>query len=411
MYNQCKRKVPMARRVLLVNKFYYARGGDCVVVLNTEALLRGNGVEAQVFAMEYPSNQPAFYQERFASQVDFGGGLGNRLSALKRTLGMGDVRTRFAAVLDDFKPDVVHLHNVHSYLSPVVGELAHERGIRVVWTMHDYKLLCPRYDCLRGGKPCEQCFTGSKLNVITHKCMKGSLPASAVAWLEAKKWNRRRLERNTDVFVCPSKFMAGRMLDGGFPADKVKVLNNFLDPVKLKRYLEMGDTTQREDYYCYVGRLSHEKGIEDLLDVASRLPYRLKVAGSGTLEPAMRMKYMDCPNIEFLGMLDAGQVASLLSRARLSVVPSQCYENNPLSVVESLCAGTPVAGSQIGGIPELIDSSNGIVFQPWDKETLATAITMSMARQWNHRTIASNALERFAPEAHLQVLNKEIYGF
>ncbi|MBR5685610.1 MAG: glycosyltransferase [Muribaculaceae bacterium] len=399
----------MAKRVLLVNKFYYARGGDCVVVLNTEALLRENGVEAQVFAMEYPQNKPAHYQDLFASRVNFGGGIRSQWSALKRTLGRGDVVERFEAVLDDFKPDVVHLHNIHSYLSPIVGELAHQRGIRVVWTLHDYKLLCPRYDCLLNGKPCEKCFKGAKINTLTHKCMKGSLPASGVAWLEAKKWNRKRLELNTDVFVCPSEFMASKMLAGGFDPAKVKVLNNSLDPVKLRQYQDIDSDIPHDDYYCFVGRLSPEKGIEDLLEVAAYLPYKLKVAGSGTLEPAMRIKYADCSNIEFLGILDAVEVAHLLARARFSVMPSQCYDNNPLSVVESLCAGTPVAGSQMGGIPELIDSSNGIVFQPFDKETLSIAITMAMTREWNHSEIAAKALERFSPEAHMQALINDIY--
>lgn len=399
----------MARRVLLVNKFYYARGGDCVVVLNTEALLRENGVEAQVFAMEYPQNLPAHYQDQFAPAVDFAGGAADKWRALKRTLGLGDVRKRFEAVLDDFKPDVVHLHNIHSYLSPVVGEIAHKRGLRVVWTLHDYKLLCPRYDCMLDGKPCEKCLKGSKGNVITHKCMKDSLPASVVAWLEAVKWNRTTLEKNTDVFLCPSEFIAAKMLEGGFDPAKVKVLNNFLDPVKLNHYQGIDRNLPREDYYCYVGRLSPEKGIEQLLEVASRLPYRLKVAGSGPLSSALHDKYDRCSNIEFLGTLDAVGVARLLAGAHLSVMPSQCYDNNPLSVVESLCAGTPVAGARIGGIPELIDSGNGIVFQPFDHETLSTAITMSMTRQWNHDEIARQALVRFAPERHLQALMNEVY--
>lgn len=400
----------MPKRVLLVNKFYYPRGGDCVVVLNTEALLRENGVETQVFAMEYPQNLPATYQDRFASRVVFNGSKGDQLRAVKRMLGLGDIRERFEAVLDDFKPDVVHLHNVHSYLSPVVGELAHKRGIRVVWTLHDYKLLCPRYDCLLGGKPCEKCFAGAKFNVLTHKCMKGSLPASVAAWFEAVKWSRSRLEKNTDVMVCPSDFMARKMIAAGFDTRKVKVLNNFLDPVKFKQYREMS-SLQRQDYYCFVGRLSPEKGIENLLEVASHQPFKLKVAGSGTLEPAMRVKYADCENIEFLGMLDAVDVARLLAGARMSIAPSQWYENNPLSVVESLCAGTPVAGSNMGGIPELIDSENGVVFQPFDQDTLSTAITMSMAREWNHREIARKALERFGATTHLHTLMRDIYGF
>ena len=399
----------MVKRVLLVNKFYYPRGGDCVVVLNTETLLRENGVEAQVFAMEYPQNLPAKYQNRFASRVSFNGGFKEQWQAMNRTLGKGDVRSCFEAVLDDFKPDVVHLHNVHSYLSPVVGELAHKRGIRVVWTLHDYKLLCPRYDCLLNDKPCEKCFTGTKLNVLFHKCMKGSLPASGVAWLEALKWNRRTLEENTDVFICPSEFMAAKMKEGGFSPDKIKVLNNFIDPVKRQQYQNVDVNAPREDYYCFVGRLSTEKGVSDLMEVASQLPYKLKVAGSGRLEPSLRIKYADAPNIEFLGMLEAADVAHLLAKARFSVAPSQWYENNPLSVVESLCAGTPVAGSNMGGIPELIDSSNGILFQPLDNDTLATAINMSMAREWDHAAIARHAMERFSPSTHIHTLLNEIY--
>ena len=401
----------MAKRVLLVNKFYYPRGGDCVVVLNTEALLRENGVDVQVFAMEYPDNLSTHYQDKFASEVSFAGGLGNKWRAMKRTLGMGDVRSRFEAVLDDFKPDVVHMHNIHSYLSPVVGELAHKRGIRVVWTLHDYKLLCPRYDCLLDGKPCEKCFTGAKRNVLTNRCMKGSLPASAVAWFEAAKWNRQRLEKITDMFVCPSEFMADKMQIGGFTSAKFKVLNNFLDPVKLAHYKTADKGVTREDFYCYVGRLSKEKGVSDLLEVASRLPYRLKVAGGGPLEDELKEKYSDCPNIEFLGMLDAEGVASLLTHARLRVVPSQWYENNPLSVIESLCAGTPVAGAQMGGIPELIDSETGVTFRPFDQDALAAAINMSMTREWNHAEIARQALDRFSPDRHLKTLLNDIYLF
>ena len=399
----------MAKRVLLVNKFYYPRGGDCIVALNTKALLRDNGVDAEIFAMDFPQNLTARYGNLFPGEVKFSGGMGNQLRALRRTLGQGDVRSRFGAVLDEFRPDVVHLHNIHSYLSPVVGELAHRRGIRVVWTLHDYKLLCPRYDCLRDGKPCEKCHQGTKSNVITHKCMKGSLPASVVAWLEAMKWNRHTLEKFTDTFVCPSQFMADKMQAGGFNPGKIKVLNNFLDPDKLRRYQEMGRGGINRNYYCYVGRLSHEKGVADLLDVAARLPYSLKVAGGGPMDDELRARYASCGNIEFLGVLDAQGVARLLSASRLSVVPSQCYENNPLSVIESLCAGTPVAGAQIGGIPELIDSQCGITFAPFDTDAMSAAIQAAMTRQWDHDVIAHNALQRFSPTTHLHTLLNDIY--
>ena len=403
----------MAHRVLLVNKYYYPRGGDCVVMMGTEALLRDNGVEAEAFAMDYPDNVKARYQALFAPEVSFDGSIGNQLRAFKRTMGAGDVKDRFVAVLDEFKPDVVHLHNIHSYLSPVVGKIAHQRGIRVVWTMHDYKLLCPRYDCLCDGQPCEHCFSqphGLKTAVIRRRCMKGSLPASVVAWLEALRWNRAALERHTDVFVCPSRFMADKMLQAGFNADKIKVLNNFIDPAKLNRCQSMLDegSRTREDYYCYVGRLSHEKGVARLLIEAEKLPYRIKVAGTGPLEDELKKRFGGRSNIEFLGQLDAQGVADLLSHATMSVVPSQWYENNPLSIIEALCAGTPVVGTDIGGIPELIDEGrNGLICPSADH--LMTTIHDAMSRQWDHDAIARDALQRFSPRAHLNTLINEIY--
>ena len=235
--------------------------------------------------------------------------------------------------------------------------------------------------------------------------MKGSMAASAIAWIEAMKWSRRRLERYVDTFVCPSQFMADKMAQGGFDRSKLQVLNNFVTHMPD----EVLSAAEREDYYCYVGRLSAEKGVGSLLQAASCLPHQLVVAGSGPMEQELREKYARCSNIEFRGHLSHEQVADLLSRARLSVIPSECYDNNPLSVAESLCAGTPVAGSNMGGIPELIDSSNGIVFQPWEQDTLETAITMSMARDWDYAGIASKALQRFAPSTHLETLMRDIY--
>ena len=148
----------MAKRILIVNKFYYNRGGDCIVAMNTERLLQENGYDVGFFAMKYSENNPTRFSEYFAEEVNFSSGLTGKIQGLRRTLGLGNIRTSFTRILDDFKPDVVHLNNIHSYLSPVLAQMAHKRGIRVVWTLHDYKLLCPSYACLRNGKPCELCY-------------------------------------------------------------------------------------------------------------------------------------------------------------------------------------------------------------------------------------------------------------
>ena len=105
-------------------------------------------------------------------------------------IGSKEVKRKFSALLDDFQPDVVHLNNIHTQLSPLIAELAHRRGIKVVWTLHDLKLLCPRYDCLRNGETiCEACFT-DKHKVLENKCMKNSWLASILAYKEARKWIR-----------------------------------------------------------------------------------------------------------------------------------------------------------------------------------------------------------------------------
>ncbi|MBO4814016.1 MAG: glycosyltransferase [Muribaculaceae bacterium] len=397
----------MAQRILLVNKFYYPRGGDCVVTFNTEALLRSKGHEVAVFSMQYPENIESEWSKYFASEVSFDGGFKAKLAALRRTLGWGDIKKAFTRILDEFKPDVVHLHNIHSYLSPVVAQLAKQRGCRVAWTLHDYKLLCPSYACLRNGEPCELCYN-SKLNVLTKRCMKGALPASAIAWMEALKWNRKQLERQVDAFICPSQFMAQKMEQGGFDPAKLHVLCNFVDPVKMQSF-ESLTVGEREPYYCYVGRLSQEKGITTLLEVAQSLPFALKVAGGGPLEDELRSKYSGVNHIEFLGQLNATQVSHLLSHATCSVIPSEWYENNPLSVIESLCAGTPVVGAEIGGIPELIDNGNGVTFAWGDAEELKQAIDEAFHRNWNNADIQQQALKDFSNDYHYSKLISSIY--
>lgn len=251
---------------------------------------------------------------------------------------------------------------------------------------------------------CELCFN-DKSNVLKKRCMKGSLVASVLAYAEALKWNRTWVERYVDFFVCPSAFMAQKMEQGGFDKSKLKVICNFVDPIKLDVLKNM-PTDKREQYYLYVGRLSEEKGVKTLLEVASKLPYRLKVAGGGPLLDDLKIKYANNGNIEFLGHQNASQVSELLASAVASVMPSECYENNPLSVIESLCAGTPVVGAKIGGVPELIGGGDGFVFESRIKDELADVINMSFSYQWNNENIKKNSLERFSPERYLELIQK-----
>ncbi|MDR1407602.1 MAG: glycosyltransferase [Tannerella sp.] len=390
---------------MLVNKFYYPRGGDCTAVLTTEALLKAHGHQVAVFSMQHPDNIPSPWEACFPEEVSFSNaGAGSRIRAALRLFRPSDVVARFERLLDDFRPDVVHLHNIHSYLSPAVAQVARRRALRVVWTMHDYKLICPSYSCLRDGLPCELCFT-KKSNVFVHRCMKHSRAASLLAWMEALYWNRRTLERLTDLFVSPSHFLKEKMISAGFRPGQIEVLHNFM-------YRPAPPPAAKADYYCYVGRLSEEKGVALLLKAASRLPLPLKIIGGGPLSDTLRQQYPQA-HIEFTGQLPADELLPLVQRARFTVMPSIWYENNPYSVIEALCTGTPVLGARIGGIPELIDAGrNGDLFSPGDVDDLQAGIVAMFSRfpvSFPFGDIAAAAQNKFASEAFYERL-MNVYG-
>jgi len=386
-------------KILLANKFYYRRGGDCIYTLNLEQLLREHGHEVAVFAMGYPENIDTPWKKYFPREVKFSPGI-RMIETLIRPFGWGEVRKKFSALLDDFKPDVVHLNNIHTQLSPVIAEIAHRRGIRVVWTLHDYKLLCPRYDCLQNGKSvCEECFT-DKHKVLEHNCMKNSRIASIIAYKEATAWGRERLEACTDAFICPSQFMADKMIQGGFAADKLRTLCNFINVEKCRR----SDNYEKYDYYCFIGRLSHEKGAVTLIEAASRLPYKLVVIGDGPMREELERK--SSKNIEFVGFKQWNEIKEIVGKARFSVIPSEWYENNPLSVIEAQCLGTPVLGARIGGIPELITKETGMTFESRNADDLARKIDDMWNTAFDYKAIANGSQARYNAENYFnEIMN------
>lgn len=377
-------------KILLANKFYYRRGGDCVCTINLEELLKAHGHEVAIFAMQHPETLPTKWSKYFPSEVRFKPGPG-MLEAFMRPFGTSEVKKKFTALLADFQPDVVHLNNIHSQLSPVIAELAHQRGIRVVWTLHDYKLLCPRYDCLRNGDTvCEACFT-DKYKVLEYKCMKNSKVASFLSYREAMKWTRERLESCTDAFIGPSQFMCDKMRQGGYAVSKLHTLCNFIDVNKCR----VPDYNKRCDYYCFIGRLSPEKGVKTLIETANGLPlHKLIIIGGGPLEA--ELKAMAGKHIEFVGFKQWNDIKQLVGNARFSVIPSEWYENNPLSVIEAQCLGTPVLGARIGGIPELIEEGmNGMTFESYNVADLKTKIEAMFTCSFDYTTIAAASQQRY----------------
>lgn len=379
-------------KIIICNKFYYNRGGDCTYIINLEHLLKSHGHEVAIFAMDYPLNFQTEWQKYFPSNM-------SKIKALFRPFGTREVKEKFIRLLEDFSPDIVHLNNIHTQLSPIIGEIASNKGIKVIWTLHDYKLLCPRYDCLRNNNIlCEECFFDDKSGCKKYKCIKNSHIGSYIGYHEAITWNRKRLENNTTTFICPSSFMAKKMIKGKFSPQKIKTLCNFIDINKCKKI-----SFSKNNYCCYIGRLSNEKGIQTLIRTMNKLPYKLIVIGTGPLEA--ELKTIAKNNIEFVGFKKWNEIKELVSQARFSIIPSECYENNPLSVIESLCLGTPVLGANIGGIPELIiPNVSGLTFESKNSEDLQKKIIEMFQMDFNYKEIAENSQKQFNAEKYYDEL-------
>ena len=396
-------------KILLANKFYYRRGGDCIYTMNLERMLKSHGHDVAVFAMQYPENEKSEWSEYWPKNM-------SKVDVFTRPFGDKEVRRKFGRLLEDFKPDVVHLNNVHTQLSPVIAKMAHERGVRVVWTLHDTKLVCPCYTCTRDGKWCTECFT-DKRAVMRHRCMPGGLPGAIIGYREIKKWNKDVLQEYVDLFLPPSQFMMDTCVASGYSPEKFRVLCNFIDVSKVQN-----PSFKKGDYYVFLGRLTSVKGIETICKAAALLDKKLIIIGGGELEEILRKEYALCRNIEFKGQMQWDEFRPILEGARFMVLPAEWSENNPLTVIESQSLGTPVLGARIGGIPELIESPspalpkmegvvpNGMTFTSGDVEDLRDKIQRMFDYKFDYERIAQNAVERYSSEAYYEKLMKYYKG-
>ncbi len=375
-------------KVLLANKFYYRRGGDCIYTINLEQILKKHGNEVAIFCMDYPENNDSPWKKYWPKNM-------RKYDVFSRPFGSKEVINKFTALLNDFKPDVVHLNNIHTQLSPIIAEIAHNMSIRVIWTLHDTKFVCPCYTCMRDGRQCYDCFT-NKIAVIKHKCMPGNYPGAIIGYLELKKWNAERLQACTDLFLPPSQFMLDTVVKGGYNAKKFKVMCNFIDISKVQN-----PNFRKDDYYVYLGRVNAVKGLRTLCKAASILPYKLKIIGDGEILDELKNAYMNSDNIEFLGKMDWNEFRPIIEAAKFMVLPAEWSENNPLTVIESQSLGTPVLGANIGGIPELVEPGvTGDIFDSGNVDDLSRHIDIMMHSEFDYPSISKNAHERYSSETY-----------
>jgi glycosyltransferase involved in cell wall biosynthesis len=390
-------------RILLVNKFLYPKGGAERAVLTIGATLERRGHTVHYFGMDHPENSVPAAAVDLVRRRDY-----HRPGAWRDATAMlysVEARRRFARCLARVRPQIVHAHNVYHQLTPSILDAARDRGVPVVMTLHDYKLVCPRYDMLRRERPCDACVESGPTACLRHRCARGAFLPSLWLALESTLHRVRGSYDAVGKFLVPSRFLAAVLLRAGFDPARIRHVPNFA-PV-----LPPGPGEPHADRYVFAGRLSPEKGVETLVRAALRLGRgRLVVCGDGPTRARLEALAGAHPGrIEFRGHLDAAQLAVELRSAALVAVPSEWFENAPFAVLEAMALGRAVLASRLGGLPELVaDGETGELLPAGDVDAWAQALGRAVGdpertRRWGDAA-GRRAAARFGLEEHVRAL-------
>lgn len=366
------------QRLLSINNYHYRRGGAEAVYFDHDSLFRSLGWQTAFFSMQHPQNVGSEHERFFVDEIELGHdySLFSKLAMAPKIIYSLEARRKLNKLLDTFPADIAHVHSVYHHISPSILPLLHDRGIPVVLTAHDLKLLCPAYTMLSQGEVCEACKPDKVWNVARRRCIKGSLALSALIGLESSVHRLLGIYgRNVARVVTPSRFYRDKFVEWGWPERQVEYIPNYV-------YVEqfVPDYTPG-DYVLYFGRLVRDKGVHTLIAAAARAGVRVKIAGTGPAAEEFQQLAQDLrADTEFLGFQSGEDLHALIRGARAVALPSEWYENAPISVLEAYALGTPVIGADIGGIPEMIDAgSTGWLFASGNAEELAAALTAAAA--------------------------------
>ncbi len=391
----------------MANTFHYNRGGDSTYTFQLTNLLHAHGHNIVHFAMNHPQNYPSTFSRYFVPEIDFIKELNARsinsvLRVAHRSLYSRISKVKIYELLSRYPVDIAHIHNIRGHISLSIFHILKTMNIPIVWTLHDYFLLCPNSTFYGTSGTCELCGGNRFFHVVLKKCRKNSLAASMVVMIEEYLQRIMGLLRLVDFFIAPSIFMKDKMIEYGFPRTKIKYLPYCIETKNGYEEKEKGK------YGLYIGRISYEKGLSTLIEAWANIPNaKLVIAGDGPLrtEKEKIVKDLNLKNIIFLGNVPSLKIPDIIRNASFLITPSEWYENYPYSIMEAFSQGKPVIGSRIGGIPEMvIDGITGLLFNPGDKNDLTDKIRWLLAHPAQGKILGLNAYEfarkKFNPSDH-----------
>lgn len=361
-------------KILLVNKFHWNKGGSEKYYFEIGQLLKEHGHEVAYFSMNNEKNIKTGDKEYFVDEIDL-----NTVSKLK-ALDVIYSKTNYKKMIEaieDFKPDVIHVNNFQRQLSASIIKAANDKKIPVVFTAHDVQAICPGITMMDNDRNvCELCMNGKYMNCVRKSCNKGSKAKSLIGALEGYYYRIKKIYNEKIAYIItPSEFYRTKFLEDGTNPKHVEAIHNFIIASDYDVKTEVGD------YALYFGRLSKEKGINNLIEAFAKCDEgKLYIAGEGPEKENIEQFIKDnklTKRVKLLGFLNKEQMTEQVRKARFIVVPSIWYENCPYSVMETLATGKPVIGANIAGIPELvINNENGFTYKYDDVNELAEKLNI-----------------------------------
>ena len=372
-------------KILMVNNQLSVLGGSETYMFSIGEELTKRGNDVQYFGVSDPkhihTNVFGIYAKR-------------SINPFNVVVNRFNVR-QFGRLLDTFKPDIIHINLMYFVLTPKIIDEAYKRHIPVVHTVHDPKIVCPNHRLYnyRLEEPCMKCLGHGVKECVKNKCVKNSRFLSKLAVKEAQYYSRINIYEKINRYVFPSEFMKRIHIGYGANENNSVVIHNF------SRLDSVNDTDSKktsEKYVLYFGRVSAEKGMRILSEVVASTPkIKYKIAGEG---PCLSL-FNDLTNCDLLGFISGDSLIEAIKQATICVFPSIWYENCPMSIMESIALGTPVIGSNIGGIPELIENGvTGFIVKPASVEDLQKKIEIlysdnNLLNNMSHACIANKELK------------------
>jgi glycosyltransferase involved in cell wall biosynthesis len=367
-------------KILLVHNTYQQPGGEDVVFHQERTLLEKAGHEVIAY-------------QRSNFEVDRYTGL-RRLDLAKRTIWASDTKREFSRLLRREQPELVHVHNTFVMISPSIYSACSEAGIPAVQTLHNFRLLCPDGIFFRDGHVCEECHQGSLWHSIQHACYQGSRAATAVVagMLEFHRL-RDTWKREVSQFISLTEFARQKFIAGGFPADRITVKPNFVDP-------DPGEQQAKQNYALLLGRLAPGERVRTTLKawklLQADLPLVIIGGGPNQAELEAEAGQLGLKNISFRGQQPRAEALAALKAARFLLFPSEWYEGFPMTLAESFACGTPVICSRLGAMQEIVaDGVTGLQFGAGDAAELASKVEWACAHPAEMRAMGQNARREF----------------